>query len=241
MKSWSRSSSGRPIVRSVVLRIATRSHSRCGLLESMRRQEDRGAALAEPVDQLVDATRGDRVETGRRLVEEQDLRVAEERSRERDPLAKALGQGAARIVRPVGEVDGLEGTRDARARIGHLVQVGEALEVLEDAQAQVQPRRLGHDRDPAPDLDAVLGRQRDPGHRRRARGRFDQRAERPHRRRLAGTVRPEEAEDLAASDLERDVVERAAVAEGLGEAADRQRWISVGHDVRTVMPPSSVR
>ena len=44
---------------------------------------------------------------------------------------------------------------------GHLVEVGEAFEVLHHAQAQVQARRLGHDRDSTTDLHAVLGRERD--------------------------------------------------------------------------------
>ena len=89
-----------------------------GFLEAVSRQEDRDAALAEPVDQLVDAARGDRVEARGRLVEEEHLRVAQQRPRESDPLAKALRQGAARVVRPVGEVDRLEGAPDAVARVG---------------------------------------------------------------------------------------------------------------------------
>ena len=102
-----------------------------GLLEPMGRQEDRDAPLAEPVDQLVDLARRDRVEPRGRLVEEQDLRIAEQRPGQRDPLAKSLGQGAAGIVGPVDQVDRMQRAVDARARVGHLVQVGEALEVLE--------------------------------------------------------------------------------------------------------------
>ena len=217
-----------------------------GFLESMGRQEDRDAALAEPVDQLVDTARGDRVQAGGRLVEEEDLRLAEERPRKGDPLAKALGQRAAWIVRAVGEVDGLEGAPDSIARVRHLVQLGEALEVLDDAQAEVEPRRLGHDRDAAPDLHAVLGRQRDPGHRGGAGRRRDERAERPDRRRLAGAIGAEEAEDLATPDVERDIVECETGAERLREVADRQRGVwpfpagrrrgRLGHHVRTLDP-----
>ena len=46
-----------------------------------------------------------------------------------------------------------------------------------------------------------------PGDRRRPGGRGDERAERPDRGRLAGAVRPEEPEDLALTDLERQVGE----------------------------------
>jgi hypothetical protein len=76
----------------------------------------------------------------------------------------------------VGQVDGPQGVVDAIARVGHLVEVGEALEVLEHAQAQIEARQLGHVRDPSADLHTVLGRQRESGDRRRARGRCDQSA-----------------------------------------------------------------
>ena len=110
-----------------------------------------------------------------------------------------------------------------RPWVGHLVQVGEACQILGDAQAQVEPGRLGHDRDPAADRDSVLGRERDSGDRCRARGRRDESAERPHGRCLPGTVRPEETEDLAVTDLEGDVLERDPVAEALAQVMDGQR------------------
>jgi hypothetical protein len=50
-------------------------------------EEDRHAASAEPVDQLVHLAGGHRIETRGRLVEEQDLRLAEQRPRQCDPLA----------------------------------------------------------------------------------------------------------------------------------------------------------
>ena len=83
---------------------------------------------------------GDRVEADGRLVKEQDLRIAEQRPRQGDPLAEAFRERPAGILRPVGEVDRPQSKVDATARVRHLVQVGEALEVLEDAQAQVQAR-----------------------------------------------------------------------------------------------------
>ena len=70
----------------------------------MRREEDRHAAAAECRDQLVHVAGGDRVQAGGRLVEEQDLRVAQQRPGQRDPLAQPLGQGAAGVVGPVEQV-----------------------------------------------------------------------------------------------------------------------------------------
>ena len=152
---WRRSS-GRPIVRRVVFRIATRSQSRSA---SSRRWVVRKIVtprFAEPDDQLVHLARGDRVEAGRRLVEEQHLRVAEQRPGERDPLAQPLGERAAGIAGPLSEVDRAQGELDALARVGQLVEAGEALEVLGDAEAEIEARRLRHDRDPPADLHAVL-------------------------------------------------------------------------------------
>ncbi len=221
--SRSRSSSGRPIVRRVVFRIATRSQRRSA---SSRRWVVRKIVtplLPEPVDQLVDVAGGDRIQAGGRLVEEQHLRVAEQRPRQRDPLAQALGQRAARIAGPVGQVDGPQGAVDALARVGDLVEVGEALEVLGHAQAEVEARRLRHDRDPPADLDSVLRRERDSGDSGRPRRRCDQRAERPDGRRLAGAVRPQEPEHLAVVDLEGDVLERDPITEALAQIVHGQR------------------
>ena len=92
----------------------------------MRRQEDRDAALAQLVDQLVDIARGDRIETGGRLVEEQHLGLAEQRPGQGDPLAETLGERAAGIAGPLGQLDRPQRPLDARARVRHLVQVGEA-------------------------------------------------------------------------------------------------------------------
>jgi hypothetical protein len=139
-----------------------------GLLEAMGGEEDRHAALAEPDEQFVDVAGSDWIEAGRRLVEEQHLRVTEQRPRQGDPLAETLRQGAACVVGPVGQIDRLQGVSNAIARVGHLVQVGETFEVLDHAQSEIQARRLGHDRDPPADLHAVLGRERDARDPRRA-------------------------------------------------------------------------
>jgi hypothetical protein len=90
----------------------------------MRRQEDRDAALAEAIDQLVDIARRDRVEPRRRLVEEQHLRVAQQGPRQGDSLTQPLRQRAAGVAGAVGELDGRQRAIDPGARFGHLLQVG---------------------------------------------------------------------------------------------------------------------
>ena len=72
-------------------------------------EEDRDAALAQAIDQLMDVPGSRRVQAGGRLIEEQDLRVTEQRAGQGNPLAKALGQGAARVIGAPGQPDRLEG------------------------------------------------------------------------------------------------------------------------------------
>jgi hypothetical protein len=54
-------------------------------------------------------------------------------------------------------------------------------------------------------------------------------ADHPHRARLAGAVGPEEAERLAAADLDVDAVDRGEVAEGLGQPTGAQQDVVIGH------------
>ena len=125
---------------------------------------------------------------------------------------------------------------------GRLVETGEEFEVLAHAEPQIETRRLRHDRDPLADLDAIFGRERDAGDDRRSGGRRDQRAERSHGCRLAGTVRTEEAEHLAVVELEGDVLERHPFAEPLaqpvygkgGPAIDRDTH-HAGDDITAIL------
>jgi hypothetical protein len=101
-----------------------------------------------------------RVEPRGGLVEEEHLGVVEQRPGQSHSLAETIGQGAAGIVSPLSQVDGPHSAVDTAGRVGHLVEVGEALEVLDHAVAQVQAGRLGHDRDPSADLHTVLRTER---------------------------------------------------------------------------------
>src|SRR5262249_6785196 len=85
---------------------------------------------------------------------------------------------------------------------------------------------LRHVADPALDAFGIL-RDVDAADRRGARGRREQSAQHPDRRRLAGAVAAEEAEDLAATDVERDVVDRDERAEAPRQTADLDRRATV--------------
>ena len=188
----------------------------------MRGQEDGDAAVTQAVDQALHVARRDGIEARRRLVEEEDGGVGEERASEADALAQALREIAGEIVRAGLEADRLERVPDS-VRVPDAVEPGEELEVLRHCQAQIEARSLGHHRDPLPDLDPIRRRERKARDDCRSGGWRDQRPEHAHRRRLARAVRAEEAEHLSRSDRERDVVDRDAVPEPLGEVLDRER------------------
>jgi hypothetical protein len=124
-------------------------------------------------------------------------------------------------VGPVGQADGPQGAVNAIVRVGRLVEVGETFEVLGHGQAQIQARRLGHDRDPPADLDTIVRGQWGPTDERSACRRGEQGPKRPHHRGLAGTVGAEKPEHLTVSHLEGDIVEGDAVAEPLRQMIDR--------------------
>ena len=73
--------------------------------------------------------------------------------------------------------------------------------------ARVEPGLLQRHADPAPRL-VGIARNVHAGHERSAGGDREQRRQHPHRRRLAGAVRPEEAEHLAGLDPQVDASNR---------------------------------
>jgi hypothetical protein len=62
--------------------MATRSQMRPASSRRCVVRDDRDATLTQPVDQYMDAAGSDQIEAGRRLVEEQNLRLADRRPRQ---------------------------------------------------------------------------------------------------------------------------------------------------------------
>ena len=102
-----------------------------------------------------------RIETGRRLVEEQHLRVVDEGVGEAQPLLHAARQVLDVGVAPIAEIDQLEEVADHPAPAGRrqAVAAREEVEVLPDLHVVVDPERVRHEPEDAPDLVGV------PGHR----------------------------------------------------------------------------
>ena len=191
------------------------------LVHVVRRQEERHALALEPVQAVPDHVAGLRIEAGRRLVEEHDLGLVDERARDRQPALHAARERLDPVVRALGELDELEQLVGPRASSSFAREPEVAAvddDVLADRQLQVERVLLGHDAEPAADLHAVVAgsspntRERPVRHRRDA-------PDHAHRRRLPRAVRPEEPEGLPALEVEVDRVDGGEIAEALDEPA----------------------
>ena len=115
--------------------------------------------------------------------------------------------------------------RSAVICLGHPVQLGVEAQVLGGRQVHVERRVLEHQTDVAAHVEP-LGDDVVAGHRRRTGRRLGERAQHLDRRRLAGTVGPEEAEDLPRLDVEGDPVDGGEVAVALDQPIDLDCWDS---------------
>ena len=180
-----------------------------GLLEVLGGEEDGRALAVERRDLLPDRLAADRVEAGGRLVEEQHLRLVDERRGEVEAPAHAARVGADAAVgglrsSPTRSISA--SPRRSASRADQAVQRRLQADQLAAGHQRVERRLLQRDADRAADVggvgdDVVAG---DPG---AAAGRAQQRGQHPHGGRLAGAVGAEEGVDLAVGDLEVDAVD----------------------------------
>ena len=187
------------------------------LAEQVGREEHRAALVGEMAQQAAHPVDALGVEAVGRLVEDEDLGVAHERTGQPEPLTHAervVAHAAAGLV--VGEADEAEHLLDPALGHPHL-QRGET-EHLAAGPARVLGRGVEHDADVPTGVGQVaVGPTED---RRRPARRRRQAGHHPHRGRLAGPVGAEEAGDAARSGRERDVVHGGEAAVRLGEVLD---------------------
>ena len=189
------------------------------LVEVVRGQQDRhlaaGAQACDHVEQLVPDAR---VEADRRLVEEEHLRLREQRTRDLEPATLAAAVPVDGPVDEVGDPERVRELGDPRLRNVRLdsPQAGVDVEVATAGQRAVDDRILEDDAACPPGCER-LGRDVEAREARRARRGRDRRRQHPDRGRLACTVGAEQAEDLSGGDLEVDALHRLDAA-GIGLA-----------------------
>jgi hypothetical protein len=203
--------------------------------------EDRHAGLVHLLDDLEVPLDQDRRETHRRLVHQQQLRPGHQCPAHRHHLLLAARERAGQLLAPLVQqreerVDALEVLLAPAA-----LEVAAHLEVLAHAHRREEAPVLGHDRHAAPDPVA----RRSPGHvlaveEHAALPWLDDPEARLQGRRLPGGVPPQQADELALADLDRDVVEDVdlpVVGVHPLELEQRRRGGGFGHDASSARRP----
>ena len=170
---------------------------------------------AQLAEQLAQLDPGARVQAGGRLVEEEHLGVVDEGVGQAQPLLHAARQGLDVRVALVAQVDQLQEVADHPPTGGRrdAVAASEEVEVLPDLHVVVDPECVRHEAEDATHLVGVPG-DRPAGDLGVAARRQEEGGQDAQGRRLAGAVRPDQAEDLTGLDVQVDAGdgERAVVA-----------------------------
>ena len=185
--------------------------------------EHHGRAQRPPQRQqiLVELEARDLVERGERLVHQQNLRLGDQRARDRDAHAHAARQFARIGVAEFCQADAGKRGRNARRR---------RLRAAAPASLQRQRDIVGHASPTAsasaPGRRSRCGRARGPRLRPRPStapcGRRAQAGDQPQRRRFAAARRAEQRQEFAGADVEIELGQRhGAVRKGLADAAQR--------------------
>ena len=156
-------------------------------------------------DDLPELAPGLRVEPGRRLVEKEQVGVAHERACHRQPLALAARELADPGRRFLREADRRD---DLRRLLAAPIEAAEQREDLEDRELLGKPGFLQRHAQPLAEVVVVMAPP-PAQHLDVARGGGEQALQDFDRGRLARAVRAEQAEALAAADLEVEAVDRA--------------------------------
>jgi hypothetical protein len=189
------------------------------------REQDRLPPLVGEVDEeapdLLDALR---VEPVRRLVEQQERRVAEQGAGDAEPLPHSLGVASDPPVAVRREPDRLEKPvrRGAGLAPREAVRDAEQRQVPAAGEPRVERRSLDQTTLAGARLPGVAGRV-EPVHEHRPGIRPDEPQRDPERRGLPRAVVSREAVPVAGTDVKRDVVERHVAAEAFGDRMESQQ------------------
>ncbi len=168
------------------------------LVHEVRGEQHRLAEGREVADDVPGLATGTRIEARRRLVQEQQLRVARQAERKVQAPALAARQPTDPRTRPIGQIDkGQQFVDRSRMRIVAAVEV----ENLGNGQVGLHARRLEHDPDALPEPTVAQGRV-EPEHRHLAGVPRAVALQDLDRGGLAGPVRAEQGEDLPFADRE---------------------------------------
>ena len=193
-----------------------------GLLDVVGRHQDRRAARAQVVDQRPELGADLRVEADRRLVEQDQLRLVDEAAGEQEAPAHAAGELVDGVVAAVVQPREVERAVDGGGDVRDPVEAREDREVVLDRDVDVEVVELRHDAHLGPGLLRLAG-QLVAEHAELALVGDRLAGQQPHRRRLAGAVRAEQAEADALGHVEVEPVDGRDRAEALDDTAELDR------------------
>ncbi len=150
------------------------------------------------------------------LVEDGHLGVAHQGNGDRQPLPLTTGEHGEAPVAGFGQPQLVEQAAD-RHRVA--VERGEHFEQFADPHPVGEPALLELDPDPLPQLGGVPAGL-EPEHPDGSAVRLAEPGDRLHRRCLAGAIGPEDGEDLALLDLERDALDDGPPVVTLDQVVD---------------------
>jgi hypothetical protein len=204
------------------------------LIEVLRGQQHRGAAVGELLDRLPHLDPRLRIQAGRGFVEEHHRRAADQAHRDVEPAAHAAGVGARSPTSGIRQREAGEQVVRDPSRILQVPQPRDEHQVLPPGEDLVDGRELPGQADRfAHGL--RLGDDVESRDARGARIRLQQGGEDADHGRLAGAVRPEQGEDAARGDVEVDALEHVQVLERLLQSAHADRSIRDGHRSPSVL------
>jgi hypothetical protein len=184
------------------------------LIQVLRGEQDRDATGREVADNLPHRVATARIQSGGRLVEEDDARVADQGHRQVEPAPHAPRVGGGQLPGCVDQVEAVKQLGCALPAFGsaQVVQVGHQQQILLSSQQVVHRREL------AGDADRSAHRVRLPdqvvaGNPRLATIGADERGQDLNHRRLTSTIGAQQREDRSRSHVQVDAVEHHVVAE----------------------------
>ena len=201
----------------------------------VRGAHDRGdAARDHLVHDHPQVAARDRIDAERRLVEQQQPRLVDQRAREPElllhPPRQLPGEPVAERLEIREPVETLEPPRALVRR--DFVEVRVEVEVLGDSEIGVETEALRHVRDVGLDPLGIL-HHRVAEHDGVAAARTQDRGQHPQRGGLAGAVGTDQAEQFARTHGEREIAHRGHRAEAAGQAVRLDRRVATGARRRT--------
>jgi hypothetical protein len=189
-----------------------------GFVHVVRRDHQRHPVLLQAIEPVPEQVAGLRVEPGRRLVEDEQVRVRDQGTRDGETSLHAAREGIDPIVGPLGQLGEVEQLLRPLADhlLGHIEVAPVDHQVVEHRELQVQRVLLWHQPHPGSNAGTVLRRVH-PEHTQRALAERADAGDHSHGRRLAGPVRSEKTEGLALGDGEIDPVHGNEITEALDE------------------------